>query len=105
MNIQDKGALLQRADRSPAPALVTLEDLEFFKQDLLEAFKLVSKELMEQGGKKWLRSRDVKRLLGISHGTLQNMRNSRDLPYSKVGGVMFYDITEVYNMIESNRIE
>jgi hypothetical protein len=29
-------------------------------------------------------------MLGISHGTLQNLRVTKVLPYQKVGGIMFY---------------
>ena len=84
---------------------ITTEDLLEFKADLIVEIKTVAKDLKDHGGKKWLQSRDVKKLLGISHGTLQNMRINGSLPYTKVGGVIFYDIDDINKMIESNRID
>ena len=85
--------------------IVTVDDLHEFKKVLLEEFKAIARDLKDNGGKKWLRSRDVKKFLGISHGTLQNMRINGDLPYNKVGGVIFYDVNDIQKMIEDNRIE
>jgi len=85
--------------------IITSEDLVDFKTDLIEEIKVIYKDLKDHGGKKWLRSRDVKDRLGISHGTLQNFRINGTLPYTKVGGVIFYDKDDINNMIESNRID
>ena len=85
--------------------IITTEDLRNFKTELIDEIKSISKEMIEQGSKKWLRSRDVLKILGISHGTLQNFRINGSLPYTKVGGVMFYDIDDINKMIESNRID
>ena len=85
--------------------IITTEDLLIFKTELIDEIKSISKELIEQGGKKWLRSRDAKKILGISHGTLQNMRINGSLPYTKVGGVIFYDNNDINKMIRDNRID
>ena len=89
-----------------AATIVTVEDLEQFKIELIDAFK----EIMETGKdqkvktpeKVWLKSHQVQRLLGVSPGTLQNLRINGTIPYSKVGGVLFYDKEEIYNMLEMN---
>lgn len=85
--------------------IITTEDLFAFKQDLLDEIKSIVKELHDQGGKKWLRSRDVRKVLGISPGTLQNLRINGALPFTKVGGVIFYNWQDIDRMIESNRID
>ena len=85
--------------------IITTEDLVVFKSELIDEIKLIFKEMKEHGGRKWLRSRDVKEMLGISHGTLQNLRINGALPYTKVGGVIFYDQGDINHMIESNRID
>jgi hypothetical protein len=85
--------------------IITTEDLVSFKSDLLDEIKSIFKEMKEHGGKKWLRSRDVREMLGISHGTLQNLRINGTLPYTKVGGVIFYDQGDINTMIESNRVD
>lgn len=85
--------------------IITTEDLLEFKSDLIEEIKVIAKDLKNNGGKKWLRSRDVKKMLGISHGKLQLMRNKGDLPFTRVGGVIFYDVNDINKMIESTRVD
>lgn len=34
-------------------------------------------------------------MLGISHGTLQTLRNNGSIPFSKIGGVIFYSREEL----------
>jgi hypothetical protein len=85
--------------------IVTNEDLLTFKSDLITEIKSIAKDLQDNGGKKWLRSKDVRKMLGISPGTLQNLRINGHLPFNKVGGVIFYDRDDIYSMIESNRFD
>ncbi|HZK92963.1 MAG TPA: helix-turn-helix domain-containing protein [Prolixibacteraceae bacterium] len=42
----------------------------------------------------------MRKLLGISPGTLQNLRVNGQLPFSKIGGVLFYDFEDVRKMLE-----
>jgi hypothetical protein len=85
--------------------IITTDDLVSFKSDLLDEIKSIFNEMKKHGGRKWLRSRDVREMLGISHGTLQNLRINGTLPYTKVGGVIFYDQGDINHMIESNRVD
>lgn len=82
--------------------LVTIEDLEIFKRALVEEIKIVLKETTGAAPKKWLKSSEVKKLLGISTGTLQNLRVNGSLSHSKVGGIYFYDYSEIAKLIKSN---
>ncbi len=62
----------------------------------------------EQSGqttKKWLRSTEVRKLLGISPGTLQNLRINSTLPFTKIGGVIYYDSQDINEMLSSNRVD
>lgn len=87
-----------------AATIITTEDLQDFKHELLESIKelLSSQTIFKQ--KKWLKSPEVRELLSISPGTLQNLRINGTLPYSKVGGVIYYDYEEILKVIEDNRI-
>jgi len=110
MKIQNKNLNREKQKSSDGNRLfpgqiITTEDLTVFKSELIEEIKSIFKEMMDHGGKRWLRSRDVKEKLGISHGTLQNLRINGTLPYTKVGGVIFYDQGDINKMIESNRID
>jgi hypothetical protein len=82
--------------------LVTTDDLREFKTEILTEIKKLFKE-HGQPAKKWLKSGEVRKLLGISPGTLQNLRVTGTLPFTKVGGTLYYDYQDVRKMLEENR--
>lgn len=83
--------------------LVTTADLEIFQSNLLLELKKVVKELVGNPGKKWLKSFEVKKLLGISPGKLQNLRVNGTLPYTQIGGVILYDYEDIQKMLNAHR--
>ncbi len=85
--------------------IVTTDDLRELKIDLLNEFRKMLKEHHGQPAKKWLKSYEVRELLNISPGTLQNLRDNGTLPYTKIGGVMFYDYQDIKNMLTENQIK
>ncbi|WP_184549411.1 helix-turn-helix domain-containing protein [Mucilaginibacter sp. FT3.2] len=79
--------------------LITKEDLREFKGELLKEIK----QLMQPGqgqSKKWLKSVEVKKLLGISPGTLQNLRIKGTLRFTKVGSIMYYKLEDINKILE-----
>lgn len=84
--------------------IITQEDLNELKHDILEGVKELLGTEQSLRTKKWLKSPEVRELLSISPGTLQNLRINGTLPYSKVGGVIYYDYEEILKVIEENRI-
>lgn len=80
--------------------LVTQADLEAFKTTLVIAIKQMLSENKGPAATKWLKSYQVKKLLGISTGTLQNLRNNGTLPYSKIGGTIYYSGDEINKLLE-----
>lgn len=86
--------------------IITLEDLERFGDKLTETLKSIIEENKQPAAQEetiWLKSHQVQRMLGISPGTLQNLRIKGTLPYSKVGGVIFYDRREILQVMEMNK--
>lgn len=82
--------------------IVTVEDLENFRQKLLgDLQNFVSSK--NAASKKWMKSKEVRALLGISSGTLQTLRNNKTLPFTKIGGVMFYDAEDINRMIQKRK--
>jgi len=81
--------------------LITKQDLEQFKEDLLREILLHLKS-DAQDSRQWLRSSDVRKMLRISPATLQNLRVSQSLPFTKVGGIFFYRQSDVVNALEKN---
>ena len=74
--------------------IVTKEDLQIFKTELLSELQLM---INSKTGptKKWLRSPEVRKLLNISLGTLQNLRINGTLKTQKIGGIIYYDYSEI----------
>ena len=85
--------------------IITTEDLYEFKMELFVEIKQLFSEINGSPRKKWLKSPEVRELLGISPGTLQNLRINGTLPYTKVGGVLYYDYQEIMDILEKNRVQ
>ena len=78
--------------------LLTKDDLEVFRRTLLNDIQhIISSSTTKK--QEWLRCNDVRKMLKISTGTLQNLRISGKLKSNKVGGIHFYKLTDVENMI------
>jgi len=86
-------------------SVVTTEDLMDFKIELLSEFKDLMIEHTHPVPKTWLRSGEVMDRLGISHGTLQNLRNKNVIPSYKVEGILFYDALEIDAILLSNKVQ
>lgn len=84
--------------------IITTEDLMEFKVELLEDIKELLENQTGQSTKKWLKSNEVRDLLGISPGTLQNLRINGTLPFTKIGGILYYDHREIMEVLERNKV-
>lgn len=79
-----------------------LLSLDKFKTELLHEVKaLANKGPFE---KKWMKSDEVRKLLGLSHGKLQTMRNTGVIRFSKIGGTLYYDRNDIVQMLEHGRV-
>jgi hypothetical protein len=79
--------------------IITKADLEEFRLKLLEDIKtLMGGQPVEQ--KKWLRSVEVRKLLNISPGTLQNLRINGTLANTKVGRIHYYKYEDIQKLLE-----
>jgi len=86
-----------------AATIITTEDLHEFKLELIEEFKELLNNQQVQQIKKFLRSSEVQNYLGISAATLQNFRDNGTIPFTKIGGVLYYDYGEIAKLLEQNR--
>ena len=81
--------------------IITQEDLQKFRLQLLEDLtRIMSGAVQPQSNKEWLRSSEVRKMLGISHGTLQNLRIKNILPHRKIGGLMYYKYQDILKLLE-----
>ncbi|QRR01557.1 helix-turn-helix domain-containing protein [Dyadobacter sandarakinus] len=74
--------------------VITKEDLQVLRRELLEDLKQFLSS-SKQEPKKWLRSADVRKMLNISPGTLQNLRINGQLKPSKIGGSFYYAFQDI----------
>lgn len=84
--------------------IVTQEDLQEFRFLLLNDLKDILQTKM-QPTKKWLRSSEVRELLNISPGTLQNLRINRTLSFTKIGGTIYYDYQDIEKLLKNNKVQ
>jgi hypothetical protein len=80
--------------------IITKEDLQTFRVELLNDIKNLLESSGKLESKKWLRSPEVRKLLGISPGTLQNLRINGSIPYSKIGSLIYYPYDDVVKVLE-----
>ncbi|OOG18174.1 DNA-binding protein [Sphingobacterium sp. CZ-UAM] len=80
--------------------ILTKEDLSQFKKELLEEIRQILTKEKTNENREWLRSREVRKKLKISPGTLQNLRITGTLPFKKIGGSMYYRASDVDKMME-----
>ena len=81
--------------------IITQEDIKNFKIELLEEIKRIIKPQHEQ--KEWLKSADVMKMLNCSPGTLQNLRINNTLPFTKMGGTIYYAYSDVMKVLNGNK--
>lgn len=79
--------------------LITREDLNEFRSLLLNDLKQIIQS-NPQKTKQWLKSNEVRKLLNISPGTLQNLRINGTLSYTKIGGINYYKYDDIVKMLE-----
>ena len=86
-----------------AAKIITPEDLVDFKTDLLSNIeKIISKHNSNSPKTKWIKTSEAKELLGVSVGTLQNLRVNGTLQYAKLGGVIYYDYNKIMHLLDEN---
>ena len=81
--------------------LVTKQDFQDLKNELLDEIRSIFNPGQEK--KEWLKSNDVMKLLGCSPGTLQNLRINGTLPFTKMGGTVYYNHADVIKMLNRNK--
>jgi hypothetical protein len=83
--------------------ILSKDDLLQFKTELLSEIRALINAKPEP--KKWLKTSEVKKLLKISPGTLQNLRINGTLQYSKIGNTIYYDLEHLQKLLQKNLIK
>jgi hypothetical protein len=85
-------------------SIITTEDLQEFKKELLQEIQSMLTEHKNQNPKKWIKSNEVLKLLKISPGTLQNLKFNGTLPYTKLGGIIYFDSDEIQKLMVEKKV-
>ncbi len=60
------------------------------------------KTRLERFGESWIDGQDVMDALNISKRTLQTLRDSKMLPYSRINGKFYYKVADIEALLETN---
>jgi len=87
--------------------ILTTDDLREFKLELIKEFKnmllQVNHQAPNSNQKKFLKSSEVAELLNISLNTLYQLRINRQLPFTKIGGTIFFESGDIEAMMAKNK--
>jgi excisionase family DNA binding protein len=83
--------------------LVTLDDLDKFRVKLMMDIKMMLEGHFGKTPKRWLKSLEVTQLLKISKGTLYALRTSGKIPFTRMGGLIFYDALEIERVLQAQK--
>jgi len=78
--------------------LLTRSDLEKLKIDIIQEITALIQP--KNVNNEWLKSCEVKAILKCSSGTLQNLRINGILPFSKIGGTIYYNRGNVIALLK-----
>lgn len=87
--------------------IATTEDLQRLKDELLRELRQLiqpATNTTTAEGRQWLKSYEVRQLLGISASTLQTMRLNGTISYTKVGGLLFYSYADILKLMTPRQV-
>ena len=83
-------------------SIVTSDDLEKMKEELLYDIKEILIKHERITIDRWIKSGKVMDKLNISPGTLQNFRINETIPFTKLGGIIYYDEAKINEIMVLN---
>lgn len=84
--------------------LITVQDLIDFKQQLIGDIKILLKEQSGHPCHQWLKAFEIKKMLRLSESKLQYLRDKGVIPFKKLGGVTYYNLEEIENLMHSGTL-
>ncbi|MEB0260517.1 helix-turn-helix domain-containing protein [Mucilaginibacter sp. 10I4] len=82
-----------------AVEIITKEDLQEFGEQLLNQMKTLIGRGQAEEPRKFIKSYQVKNLLKISNNTLQTLRDNGTIPFSKIGGILYYNYEDIMKVL------
>ena len=89
--------------------LLTVSDLITFKEQLLNEIKDILAQQPPPPSpkveKQWLKAFEIKKLLRLSSGKLQYLRDKGVIPFKKLGNVTYYDLEKIQDLMENETFQ
>jgi hypothetical protein len=85
--------------------LATVQDLLDFKDQIINDIKKLLKEQNGIPGHQWLKSIEIKKMLRLSDGKLQYLRDKGVIPFKKLGGVTYYNLDDIQQLMSSGKLD
>lgn len=82
--------------------ILTRQDLAEFKEELFSEIQKLITVKPEARPNKWLHTREVRKMLGISAGTLQTFKVNGTSAFSKIGNIPYYKLEDINNILLAN---
>lgn len=86
-----------------------MEENNVIMRELLQEVKAIKVAIINPikniEADKWLDNTDVREMLHVSTRTLQRLRTTGMLKYSKVNGKIYYRLTDINTMLDQNQAE
>lgn len=82
-----------------AAEIITRGYLQELGERLLNQMKALLGGGSKEEQKKFLKSYQVKNLLKISDNTIQNLRQNGTIPFTKIGGILYYNYEDIMKVL------
>lgn len=87
-----------------ATTIVTPSDLDQLKEELLDGFHQLLQKKFVPHEQRWVKNGEVRKMLKVSTSTLQTMRINGTLPFTKLGGSIYYDKEVINKLMLENQV-
>jgi hypothetical protein len=83
-----------------AAEIITKEDLQEFGEKLFNQMRALISGSSTEEPRKFIKSYQVKNLLKISNNTLQTLRDNGTIPFTKIGGILYYNYEDIMKVLK-----
>jgi hypothetical protein len=84
--------------------IITVEDLIKFKHELLSEIKEILGDKHGNSFPKYLKTSDIKKILGLSSSSIQTLRNKGILPFTKIRGTIYYELKDIEKLFAARNL-
>lgn len=77
------------------------QDIEHLKVELLQEIRNMLQSPASEPA--WIKSSEVQKILQCSPNTLQNLRTNGILPFTKIGGTLYYSFNDIKMLLKKGK--